>query len=131
MPGKHVRRVPRRMRQNGPLANVVEAARLFACPQHILSAAHFRADGPCACFCGKCGKQLAYPHAPCPPGCARRARIRAGKSDVSQEEFDEKLAELMDKKPASALLSVPGVYEAVSEHFNNDVLAALGADDDG
>lgn len=28
----------------------------------------------------------------------------------------------MDKKPASALLTVPGVYEAVAEHFNNDVI---------
>jgi hypothetical protein len=43
-------------------------------------------------------------------------------SDISQERFDQLLAEIMDESVASALLSIPGVYEAVSEHFNNDVL---------
>ena len=37
-------------------------------------------------------------------------------------EFDNILGELMNRNPATALLSVPGVYEAVREHFNNDVL---------
>ena len=44
---------------------------------------------------------------------------------TDSERFDEKLAEILDKNPASHLLSIPGVYEVVSEHFNNDVLAAL------
>ena len=43
-------------------------------------------------------------------------------SEMSQEEFDRNLAEIMDESPASYLLTIPGVYEVVSEHFNNDVL---------
>jgi hypothetical protein len=41
---------------------------------------------------------------------------------MTQTEFDSILASLMDEDKASALLSVPGVYECVSEHFNNTVL---------
>lgn len=41
------------------------------------------------------------------------------------EEFDEALAEIIDESPASHLLSVPGVYEVLAEHFNNDVLAKI------
>ena len=41
---------------------------------------------------------------------------------MDQADFDRILEEIMDEKPASALLTVPGVYEAVSEHFNNTVI---------
>lgn len=44
---------------------------------------------------------------------------------MDQSEFDRVLEEIMDEKPASVLLSIPGVYEAVSEHFNNGVLARM------
>lgn len=44
---------------------------------------------------------------------------------VKNEEFDEELAKIMDEQPASHLLSVPGIYEVVSEHFNNEVLQRL------
>jgi len=47
---------------------------------------------------------------------------------VTQAMFDEKLAELMNESPPEDLLSVPGVYEALVEHFNNDVLEALGSE---
>jgi hypothetical protein len=50
--------------------------------------------------------------------------------NITQEAFDAKLAEIMDESPASSLLSIPGVYEAVSEYFNNDVLAELEEDHD-
>ncbi len=39
-----------------------------------------------------------------------------------------KLAEIMDQQPASSLLSVAGIYDVLSEHFNNDVLAALAGE---
>ena len=42
---------------------------------------------------------------------------------MTTENFDQILHEIVGKYPASNLLSVPGVYEAVSEHFNNEVLA--------
>lgn len=41
---------------------------------------------------------------------------------VTQEMFDSKLKEIINQTPASTLLNIPGVYEAMSEHFNNDVL---------
>jgi len=45
--------------------------------------------------------------------------------EFSQEEFDRVLAELLDESPASHLLSVAGIYEIVSEEFNNEVLQRL------
>jgi hypothetical protein len=44
---------------------------------------------------------------------------------VTAEKFDEKLREIIDHGPASSLLSVPGVYELLSEHHNNQVLDEL------
>ena len=41
---------------------------------------------------------------------------------VTQEAFDEKFAEIVNK---TDVLGIPGVYEILSEHFNNDVLEAL------
>jgi len=43
----------------------------------------------------------------------------------TQERFDDKLGEILDEQPASYLLLIPGVYEVLAEHYNNDVLAAL------
>jgi hypothetical protein len=40
---------------------------------------------------------------------------------MTQEEFDEILRSLVVDN-AWDLLSIPGVYEAVSEHFNNEIL---------
>lgn len=48
--------------------------------------------------------------------------------EITNEQFDSKLAELLDEQPASVLLSVPGVYEILSEHFNNDVIDAIEDD---
>jgi len=44
--------------------------------------------------------------------------------------FDAELKRVVVEN-AAALLSVPGVYEAVSEHFNNEVLARLEQQRDG
>jgi hypothetical protein len=41
---------------------------------------------------------------------------------MTVEDFLRILADLINDEPASALLSVPGVYELVAEHYNNDVL---------
>jgi hypothetical protein len=48
-------------------------------------------------------------------------------SHITNEMFDNKLAEIMDDefKYPSQLLSIPGIYEIVSEYFNNDVLDEL------
>jgi hypothetical protein len=49
---------------------------------------------------------------------------------VTDELFDEKLREIIDRGPASSLLSVPGIYELLSEHHNNQVLEELDSDRD-
>jgi uncharacterized membrane protein len=45
-------------------------------------------------------------------------------SKMTQEEYDEILAELIDDttEKASYLLTVPGIYEILSEEYNNWVL---------
>ena len=51
---------------------------------------------------------------------------------VTQEMFNNKLAEILDQTDGDALLMIPGLYEVVSEHFNNDVIEALEEErDDG
>jgi hypothetical protein len=47
---------------------------------------------------------------------------------VTGEMFDRKLEEIIKKKDVSLILTVPDVYEALSEYFNNDVLDELSAD---
>jgi hypothetical protein len=37
-------------------------------------------------------------------------------------EFDEHLKDIINETPGSILLKIPGVYEALSEHYNNDIL---------
>jgi hypothetical protein len=48
-----------------------------------------------------------------------------GLNVITTELFDKKLAELLDKMSGYELLAIPGLYEVVSEHLNNDVLKAL------
>jgi hypothetical protein len=43
-------------------------------------------------------------------------------SNLTNEEYDEILEELVEEEPAGILLGIPGVYEAVREHYNNEVL---------
>ena len=41
---------------------------------------------------------------------------------ITQGEFDQCLAELLDAMSGEGVLSIPGVYEAVSEELNNETL---------
>lgn len=43
--------------------------------------------------------------------------------DITHEEFTEALAELVSEMGGLEILQVPGCYEALSEHLNNDVIA--------
>lgn len=47
---------------------------------------------------------------------------------MTSDDFDAILAEIMNQAPASSLLSIPGVYECVAEHYNNEVLARWDRD---
>lgn len=46
-------------------------------------------------------------------------------TEITNEQFDRKLAEILDRDRASSLLSIPGVYEVLSEEYNNQVLEEL------
>ena len=39
---------------------------------------------------------------------------------MTQEEFDSILAEIVETTPG--IIQIPGVYEILAEHFNNEVL---------
>ena len=45
---------------------------------------------------------------------------------IPQERFDQLLTTIVGKQTGSALMTIPGLYEVVSEHFNNDVLDEWG-----
>lgn len=44
-------------------------------------------------------------------------------TDITDEQFDALLRELVNQNPASYLLGIPWVYEIVAEEYNNEVLA--------
>ena len=43
-------------------------------------------------------------------------------TNITNEQFDALLKQIIDEQPASALLSIPGIYEILSEEFNNEIL---------
>lgn len=44
-------------------------------------------------------------------------------SKITQEQFNEALGSILSDMNGEQLLSIPGIYEVLSEHFNNDALA--------
>lgn len=44
---------------------------------------------------------------------------------VTTEMFDEVLEEIVEEQAAGIIITIPGIYEVLSEHFNNDVLERL------
>jgi hypothetical protein len=52
----------------------------------------------------------------------KKGRKRPDASDVTQEEFDKALEAILDDASGSELLAIPGLYEVVSEHFNNEAI---------
>lgn len=47
------------------------------------------------------------------------------KTQHSTEDQVSALSEILDKEPASSLLTIPGVWEILSEHYNNEIIAKL------
>lgn len=41
---------------------------------------------------------------------------------VTTEEFDAALTEILDQASAYELLQIPGLYEVVSEYYNNEAI---------
>ena len=44
---------------------------------------------------------------------------------ITDEKFDAKLLEILEKVPMITIIRVAGVYEALSEKYNNQVLDEL------
>ena len=44
------------------------------------------------------------------------------KKEMTNDDFDRILADIINENPASYLLTVPGIYEILAEEFNNDVI---------
>ena len=51
-------------------------------------------------------------------------------ASITQEEFDEKLEEIIGRMTTDQLMAIPGFYEVVSEELNNEVLEALRPEED-
>lgn len=51
-------------------------------------------------------------------------------SEITDAQFDAKLGELANEHGVDWLLTLPGVYEIVSEELNNDIIDAVLADAD-
>jgi hypothetical protein len=49
---------------------------------------------------------------------------------ITQEEFDEKLEELVGKMSPAELMAMPGFYEIAREELNNEVLEELRPKED-
>lgn len=49
---------------------------------------------------------------------------------MSTDDFDRLLAEVINKETPDTLLAIPGVYEVLAEHYNNEVLDAWQAEQD-
>lgn len=47
---------------------------------------------------------------------------------VTSRMFSGRLAEVIDGHKASNLLTIPGIYEILSEHFNDEILARFDND---
>jgi len=49
-------------------------------------------------------------------------------SKMTDEDFMRILGNIMQEEGGRSILAIPGVYEAVSEHFNNEVLDRWSAE---
>ena len=51
---------------------------------------------------------------------------------TTDEDFDRKLEEILEREKwgSKKILSIPGIYEILAEHFNNDVLRELEEEND-
>jgi hypothetical protein len=45
--------------------------------------------------------------------------------EITGEEMYSAIADLVSGMPADELLSIPGVWEVLSEHFNNEAIEAI------
>jgi Mg/Co/Ni transporter MgtE len=46
-------------------------------------------------------------------------------SHITDEMFDQELQRIMDEMSADDLLMIPGIYEVMREHLNNQILDNL------
>ena len=46
---------------------------------------------------------------------------------ITDDKFDEILVEILNEHRGGQLISIPGVYEILSEEFNNEILGRWAA----
>lgn len=61
----------------------------------------------------------------------RKRPNSADASDVTDEEFDKALEAILDEATGAELLAIPGLYEVVSEHFNNEAIDVAREEKEG
>ena len=49
-------------------------------------------------------------------------------NEMSDKDFDNNLRKCLHERTAEQMLLIPGIYEIVSEHFNNEVLDRWAAE---
>ena len=42
--------------------------------------------------------------------------------EMTQEDFDRILVSIVGDVPASSLIGIPGIYEILAEHYNDEIL---------
>lgn len=47
--------------------------------------------------------------------------------EITDAQFDAALEELLSELSANQLLDIPGIYEILSEYFNNDIIEIVRA----
>lgn len=47
---------------------------------------------------------------------------------ITAEMFEEKLREILEESTGNSLLAIPGLFEVVSEYFNNEIMDELEAE---
>lgn len=56
-------------------------------------------------------------------------QLEAKEEPITQSEFDDTLIDFLKGKTANELLTIPGIYEILSEEFNNDVINLCRSDE--
>ena len=51
-------------------------------------------------------------------------------NQINQKEFDNILIRLLSELKANQIIDIPGIYEILSEYFNNDILNIWEMDQD-
>lgn len=49
---------------------------------------------------------------------------------ITQEQFNNTLIKMLEELSAASILDIPGIYEILSEYFNNEVINIINDSND-